>query len=210
MFAQKQQEVIPSNEKAIIHIDSTETSTPIDTMFENEVFLITEYAVSNSEWIMVDVPMNKMSKSKSGKIDFFKTGYVKKTDINLLDELSKATEKIVRITFKIVHADTNNNIPKENLRYGLEIPLKDSYQVAKMSIEWKGEIKLIDPLFYEDLYNVSFKEGELLSSNNKKFETFQKGESFFVKHNCGDGAGLYEITWVINDGIIVQRLIDTI
>tara|TARA_R110002124_G_scaffold106139_1_gene257552 strand:+ start:291 stop:968 length:678 start_codon:yes stop_codon:yes gene_type:complete len=210
VFAQKQEEVIPSNEKAIIYIDSVETSTPIDTMIENEVFLITEYDASNSEWIMVDIPMNKMSKSKSGKIDFFKTGYVKKIDINLIDEFSKELEKNVRITFKIVKADTNKNIPIENLKYGLEIPLKDSYQITKMSIEWKGEIRLTDAVFYEDLYNVSFKEGELSSSDSKKFEMFQKGESFFIKHNCGDGAGSYEITWVIKDGNIVQRLVDTI
>ena len=79
-----------------------------------------------------------------------------------------------------------------------------------MSIEWKGEIRLTDAVFYEDLYNVSFKEGELSSSDSKKFEMFQKGESFFIKHNCGDGAGSYEITWVIKDGNIVQRLVDTI
>jgi|SRR5690625_2572530 len=210
VFAQKQQEVIPSNENAIIYIDSTKTSTHIDTIIENEVFLITEYDASKSEWIMVDIPMNKMSKSKSGKIDFFKTGYVKRTDINLLDELSKATENNVRITFQIVKADTNKNIPSDNLRYGLEIPLKDSYQVTKMSIEWKGEIRLVDPVFYEDLYNVSFKEGELSSSDNKKFKLFQKGELYFIKHNCGDGAGSYEITWVIKDGNIEQRLVDTI
>ena len=210
VFPQLQPEVITSSEIAIIYRDSTQISAPIDTMFENEVFLISENNASNSDWIPVDVPQNKMSKSKSGIIDFYKKGYVKKEDVKLLDELPKMTENRVGITFQIIKAIAPKEIPEENLMYGLETSLEGSYQVDEMLIGWKGEIRLIDPLFYEDLYNVSPTVGELSSYNNKEFKIFQKGESFFIKHKCSDGAGSYEITWVIKDGNVQQRLIDTI
>lgn len=209
-FPQMQQEVIPTKEIVIAYSEPSETSTPVDTLLENEVFLITEYDDSNSEWIMVDIPQNKSSQSTSGKIDFFQSSFVKRAEIRLLDDLSVPKEKDVIINFQVIKADTTRHIPKENLRYGLEIPLRDSYRVSEMSLNWKGKRRLIDAVFYEDLFNVSFKEGNLSSTDNQQFRIYQKGTTYFIKQQCGDGSGAYEITWVIRDGEIRQRLIDEI
>ncbi len=205
---QKQVEVISNNTHLVAYSD-TINSKPIYTIQENEVFLINENIDDNFEWILVDISRNKFSKSSTGIEDFFINGFVRKSDIIRVDSLPEQADNIIKFDFRISKAETSRKNSKEIL-YGLEIPLDQSYEIDKMFITWNGERTQLEDKFFQDLYNITFKDGKYSSTDNTKFKIYKNGQTLYVKQKCGDGAGFYEITWVVLNGEIVQRLIDTI
>lgn len=207
--SQKQVEVIPINKNLVAYTD-TINSKPIHTIQENEVFLISENIDNNSEWILVDISRSKFSKSSTGMEDFFLNGFVRKSDIIRVDSLPERTDDIIKFDFKISQTEASGKKSKEKLLYGLEIPLEQSYEIDEMFITWNGEKTQLEDKFFQDLYNVTFKEGKYSSTDNTKFKIYKNRKTLYVKQKCGDGAGSYGITWVVLNGEIIQRLIDTI
>lgn len=101
-------------------------------------------------------------------------------------------------------------IPEDNLCYGLEGIFPSSTLINEMRLYWDGKLIKQDQKFYDDLFNIHFEEGIYSSKESNKFSIHSRDQTFFFKQSCGDGAGFYEITWVIENGILIQRLIDEI
>lgn len=174
-----------------------------DTIFENV------------DWKPVEISRNKYSNvdiesSIASFDDFFISGFVPVYSIETIDSLQKYDGKGIELIFSIVKADTTQVPSKTRLQYGLEIPLSLSYTVSDLYLRWNGELIQQDSSLFDDLYNVQFHEGNYSSSENPNFKFYTKDDIIYIKQECGDGAGAYEITWVIWKGKIVQRLIDQI
>lgn len=206
IIAQKQDEAITFENKLIVNREPKFDSDTIYTIKKNEVFLIVENEENNSDWLYVKITLNKFSKIKSKNI----YGFIPKSKVIFIDNLNKNSQENIALKFNLIKADTINKISYNESQYGLEIPLNLSFLVNSMSLQWKGETINLNTELYDDLYNVSFHEGNYSSIENPMFVIYEYERVFYIKQECADGAGYYEITWVINNGEIVQRIIDEI
>lgn len=193
------------------------SSDTIFTLQENEAFLFFEDDEISPDWVNIEIHRSKFSQMPSGNRDsltyhdFLVLGFVAKSDIILIESLPEHSLNDLGLVFEIINADSNMIIDETNMRYGLEVALSMSFVVQEMSLVWKGErIPQPNSLYY-DLFNVHFVSGTLSSqANSALFKMYKRDDFYFIKQQCADGAGSYEITWVVKDGKIVQRLIDTI
>jgi hypothetical protein len=206
IIAQKQDEAITFENKLIVNREPKFDSDTIYTIKKNEVFLIVENEENNSDWLYVKITLNKFSKIKSKNI----YGFIPKSKVIFIDNLNKNSQENIALKFNLIKADTINKISHNESQYGLEIPLNLSFLVNSMSLQWKGKTINLNTELYDDLYNVSFREGNYSSIENPMFVIYEYESVFYIKQECADGAGYYEITWVINNGEIVQRIIDEI
>lgn len=209
VYAQKQDEAIVLENDLIVFKEASNKSDTVYTLQKNEIFLLAENDGNDQNWIAIEISQNKFSKNTT-KHDVFITGFIPRSKIHLIDSLPKCEPNEIGLKFSIVKADTSLNIDQENLWYGLEIPLNMSYVVNEMYAVWKGELIKQDSTLYDDLYNVSFQEGVCSTSQSNRNSCYKLGDYFFIKQGCGDGAGSYEITWLLKDGVILQRMIDEI
>lgn len=217
IYAQMQDEAIMINNKTDILTNPNINSDKIRTLQKNEAFLIATDQDNDLEWMLIEIPRNKFSKiiTKSeghySYEDFFISGYILRSQYTLINSLQKYDKDDLGLIFKIEKADTKMIIDQKNMRYGLEVGLRMSYVVKEMKLICKGKHIVQDESFFDDLFNVSFIPGNYSSLENKrKFRIYHNEDYYYIKQDCGDGAGSYEITWVIKDGKIIQRLIDTI
>ena len=172
---------------------------------ENEVFFMNEEEIeADSSWIEVWIPRHKFSKYL---VDFSNSdiiGYIHKSRIKRIDSLQIENSNIPELHFKIQKADTTQELTRGT--FGLEIPLSMSYEVKKLSLIWNDSISLQKSILFDDLFNIAF-DVEIYRSNEQRFLTYRQGETYFIKQECADGAGYYEIVWVIHNGQIIQRLV---
>ncbi|WP_430401168.1 hypothetical protein [Flavobacterium sp.] len=206
IIAQKQDEAITFANKLIVNSEPKFDSDTIYIIKKNEVFLIAENHETNSDWLYVEIIQDKFSKTNSKNI----YGFIPKSKIIFIDNLNKYSQDNVVLKFNLIKADRINKIAHKESQYGLEIPLNISFSVNSMSLQWKGKTINLNTELYDDLYNVSFSEGNYSSIENSKFVIYEYESVFYIKQECADGAGSYEITWAIKNGEIVQRIIDEI
>jgi hypothetical protein len=209
VYAQKQDEAIVLEDNLIVFKDASNKSDTVYTLQKNEIFLLAENDGNDQNWIAIEISQNKFSKHIANQ-DVFITGFIPRSKIHLIDSLPKCEPSEIGLKFNIVKADTTIADNQVNLGYGLEIPLSMSFVVNDMFIEWKGSLLKQDHNLFDDLFNVAFKEGMYSTGHIKWVSSYKFGDCFYIKQGCGDGAVSYEITWVIKDGIILQRMIDEI
>lgn len=215
--AQNQEEAIILENNTFIYKKPNQSSCRIYTLDKYDILLINESDEINSDYLFVEILKNKLSKI-SKKVpnfnkheDFYTYGFIQKQKVTLLDSLQKYQANDIGLEFEVVKADTTLIINEDNMRYGLEIPLSMSFTVCEMSLIWKGKKIIQDKSIFDDLFNISFTPGIYTSiESNKNFENYFLDDYHYIKQQCGDGAGYYEITWKIKDGKIISRHIDTI
>ncbi|SEH77021.1 hypothetical protein SAMN02927937_01333 [Paenimyroides aquimaris] len=200
LYAQKQDEAIILEDKEIVYSKPSIKSKIEFTLHKNEVFLIIE---DNSDWVEIEINSDKLSKNHNNI-----TGFISKSKIHLVDNLQIDSSEDVSLSFRIVKVDlSRGNIG--NKKYGIKI-LDSSFSIEKMFLKWKDKLIEQDQKFFNDIYNISFEEGNYPNAINDKFSIYKSDDVYFIKQKCGDGAGFYEITWVVKDGKIIQRVIDEI
>jgi len=200
LYAQKQDEAIILEDKEIVYSKPSIKSKIEFTLHKNEVFLIIE---DNSDWVEIEINSDKLSKNHNNI-----TGFISKSKIHLVDNLQIDSSEDVSLSFRIVKVDlSRGNIG--NKKYGIKI-LDSSFSIEKMFLKWKDKLIEQDQKFFNDIYNISFEEGNYPNAKNDKFSIYKSDDVYFIKQKCGDGAGFYEITWVVKDGKIIQRVIDEI
>jgi hypothetical protein len=200
--------------EAYMYKEKSLTSEKIYKLPDTLVFLIDSYD-ENDDFVEISIPRNIYSKSVSNgntylHDNFYISGYVEKSGIRFIDSLKQVKGTSVGLVFYIRKADTTKTLSKTNMRYGLGIPLNMSWEVKEMYLIWKGKLIKQDRMLYDDLFNVTYRPGKYSSINNDKFRIYYDNGIYYIKQNCADGCGSYEITWVIKDGKIIQRLVDEI
>lgn len=172
---------------------------------KNEVFLIQIDQDPTSDWIGIEFPLNRFSTYSNKSEKKFSVGFVQKSMIKRVKDLERYDPDDLVLNFQIVKAV---EIPANRWVYGLEPLLEISYSVSKMTLEWKNGKSNLGPVLFDDLFNINFFEGLYSSRLNDKFSFYRNDNVVFVQQACGDGAGSYEVTWVISHGVVMQRIID--
>lgn len=210
LYGQKQDEAIILENKAVVYSKASFGSDKTYILQKNEVFLLAENEEIDKEWVQVEIHQNKLSKIPELQKNFFITGFIPRANICLVDSLPEDETNKIALKFGIVKADPSQKIAQNKIRYGLEVPIDVSYVVNEMFLDWKGKLIKQHRKYFDDLFNISFQEGVYSSKEIGRFSIHNLDDFAFIKQQCGDGAGSYEITWVIKDGFIIQRMVDEI
>ena len=174
-------------------ITGTGSNTPEKVLSNKELEKLVD---TSDEWIATRSGIKERRIASNGECS---STFAHQACLNALQMAQVSIEKI----------DTSKIISKTNVSYGLEVPL-NSNEVKELYLKWKGKLIKQDTALFDDLFNVTFKEELYSSVNNNKFSYYFKNGIYYIKQQCGDGAGFYEITWIIKNGKIIQRLIDEI
>ena len=149
------------------------------------------------------MPKHRYAKYGDDYADGETEGYVHHSRLLVLDSLEICRGDCPELVFRIAAADTSKVI--DRVVFGLEIPLAHSFEVAGLQLKWRDSTITLTEELYDDLYNVAFGAGTY-RSRDLRTRTFQRGDTYYLSQRCADGAGTYEIVWVIRDGKIIQRL----
>lgn len=191
-----------------IRKEASSKSEILSRINENEVFFYNpEYMDIDSEWIEVWQDQQKFSKQATDFSTDIIVGFIHRSRLKMLDSLELAKAGHPLLTFEIEKADTSRVF--KYAPYGLEIPLEQSNEITQLCLLWNQELMYQDDVLYDDLYNVVFETGTIVS-NEDRFITYVNGDSYFIYQQCADGAGYYEVVWVVRDGEVVQRLVGSV
>ena len=167
------------------------------------VFLEPDYGYPAFTWIRVRLPKHRYAKYGDDYADGETEGYVHHSRLLALDSLEICRGDCPELVFQLAAADTSKAPDWGAL--GLEIPLAHSFAVAGLQLKWQDEMTTLPEELYDDLYNVASGAGTY-RSRDLRTRTFQRDDKYYIWQRCADGAGSYEIVWVIRDGKIIQRL----
>ena len=207
-FAQLQDEMISASAELPIYSQNNFDSEIIGKIKPYEVFSIVEQEMESSNWFYIAQGIDQYTKLKQEDYNKSKNGYIDSSKAIFIDSLQEAENNFPILHFEITPYSSELQLDTSMSSYGLEIPIEDSYIISKFTLEWKGSEIDQKELFYNDLFNLSFDEKNIASNINDRFTTYCYGDVYYIKQMCADGAGSFEITWVIRDGKIIQRLID--
>ena len=176
-------------------------------IYENEVFWY-DYEATDKEqdWISIYIPKNDFCLDKSEPN--YIVGFIHKSRLLPLEKMKKYSGK--KLVFKYVISDfdsTNRIVDRHEGKWIYKIDGRPVWgtdgdfpktQVDKIEVKIDGyEIK-IHKVFYSDIYECD---------NN--FSVYKNGDNFFIHQWNSDGAGAYEIVWVLDKNGLKQRLVGT-
>ena len=185
----------------------SKNSNSIYKINEGELFWYDfEYKYSESDWVEVYVPEDKFTLEgyKGNSIQ----GYIHKTRLHELDSLEEYGKNNLEFKYHISDFDSTgrniiheSNMPSslvnENYIWGTDGYLPHN-QVDSISIQLNNVVIPIDSELYTDLFNVQL-----------NFKIYKIKDYYVVHHMNSDGAGFYEIAWVIDELGILQRIVGT-
>ena len=192
-----------------VRLHPDKNSEIIFTVKENRVFWVGEEIFDKSnEWTSVYIPKNIYSLA-CGFNNFFK-GYIHKSRIHLFEEMKiykkdninfRYTTKPFTENKKIVEISEEKYIQSIN---GLFIWGTDGMipqnEIDKLEIS-KNNVNIeIPEILKQDLYE---------KINLKSIKFYKINDTYFIYHWNSDGAGFYEVVWVIENNVIKQRLVGT-
>ena len=160
-----------------------------------------------SEWAEVYIPTNKFSLEDGGSSPTIK-GYIHRSRILPIEEIPeykgsdfsfayatsafKTEGKVIEYLDGEVHRINGRQI------YGTDLSTPGD-QVDGISVFVGSEKIEIHPVFYQDIFEC-----------DNEFSVHKIGELFILNQWNSDGAGAYEIVWVIDKTGVVQRLVGTL
>lgn len=174
---------------------------------EGEIFWFdTEHEDNDSNWIKIYIPKDKYSKhGYSGK---FSTGYIHRSRFIELTKLKTYEGKEFEFEYFVSDFDStgrklvieNNGYPRlenEAQTWGTDGYLPYN-QLDSIKISLDNKRLEVKPELYNDLFNI------------RKKVTIYQLQNFFIVHNQNsDGAGFYELAWLIDNEGIKLRIAGT-
>ncbi len=186
----------PNGESEIIH-----------EVYENEVFWY-DYDANEKEedWISIYIPKNDFCLGKSEPN--YKVGFIHKSRLLPLEVLKSYTGNDFSFEYKLSEFNSANRIvDKQEGKWVTAIDGRPVWgtdgnfpkiQVDDIEINIDGKRITIHKVFYSDIFEC-----------NNEFSVYKNEETYFVHQWNSDGAGAYEIVWVINKNGLKQRLVGT-
>lgn len=177
----------------------------ITRIYDNEIFSYIDDG--KSQWIEVFIPVDKFTVSCS-EIDYAE-GYIHKSRLKDVKHLPRYDEG--DITMQILTSDFNKEEHHIELIEGEFVVSIDGRPVwgRDGSLPLKG----VDNIVF-NIQNKEIKVPEVLLLDlyelSDQFKVYQKEDTYFFRQENGDGAGYYEVIWVVGNGKILQRFITTL
>ena len=173
----------------------------------NEVFWYDMQSFKNNHnWIEVYIPKNKYSLgcSETDKIH----GFIHISRLLPLTEMVQPKKGELFFEYELAEFDeSNHKIQRLDERWISDIdgrsPWGTDGTIPKIEVNGinvkMGENKInINEVFYQDIFECS-----------NDFKVYKNEGSYFVQQEISDGAGFYEIVWVIGESGLKQRLVGT-
>ncbi len=184
------------------------SSTIIHTIYENEVFWYNnEEPDQVPDWIRVNIPKNRYSVGCSDS-DIL-VGWIHKSRLLPLEELEKAAKEDLQFEYILSDFDSKNRIIDYHDNkwvtwidgrpiWGTDGNLP-SIEVTGIHAKVENIQIEISPIMYSDIYQC-----------NNRFQAYKNGDTYFLFQSNSDGAGYYEIVWVLTTKGLKQRLVGSL
>ena len=184
------------------------SSKVIYKLKDNKVFWY-DYSEKNdsSDWVVVYVPKNDFS---FGCTDFeFLVGFIHKSRLAPLDKMEEYKNSNFEFSYilkdfnpdnRIIDWVNNRSISSIDGQHvwGTDGELPKT-EINKIAIKINGEAIDVNRTFYANLFEC-----------DNEFNIYKKGDTYFVYQDNSDGAGYYQIVWVLDESGLKQRLVGTI
>lgn len=170
---------------------------------ENEVFWY-NIEESEQEWVSIYIPKDKYSLGTTSQN--YVTGYIHTSRLLPLENLSEYNRSDFTFEYVIGEFDSTDRVIDKidgkwvtsidgRTPWGIDGNTPNS-QVNDILVYMDQTPVQIHEVFYTDLYQC-----------NPHVTIYKENETYFVHHWNSDGAGAYEIVWVINKAGLLQRLV---
>jgi len=183
----------------------------IHKVFEGEFFFWSSPEIednNNSEWVEVYIPVNKYSLEDNNISSPTIKGYIHRSRIYPIEDIPiyKGSDfyfeyimqefdtvgKVIQYLYGEVYTINGRQI------YGNDLSTPGK-QVKEIIVRIENEIIPIHRVFFEDIFEC-----------DNEFEIHKVGNFFIVNQWNSDGAGAYEIVWVLDKNGVKQRLVGSI
>lgn len=179
----------------------------IHKVYENEVFWYDyEPTDQEQEWISIYIPKNNYSLGKSDPN--FIVGFIHKSRLLKLEQLEGHAGKDFNFEYQLSDFDsTNRVIDRQDGKWVTAIDGRPVWgtdgnfpktQVDNVEVIIDGKEIEIHEVFYSDIYEC-----------DSRLSIYKNGDTYFAHQLNSDGAGAYEIVWVLDKNGLKQRLVGT-
>ncbi|MDH3649696.1 MAG: hypothetical protein OEQ53_08430 [Saprospiraceae bacterium] len=179
-------------------------SEVIHMLYNDQVFWYDEDSIIGvSDWIRIYVPKDAYSLNCQEQAAL--EGYVHRSRIQPLDQLQKCQGDSLSFRYVIEPFDPEHRIIDTEGEWIVAIDGRSFWgtdgvlpmtQIAEIQVNlWDARIH-IPKVLYSDIFQ-----------SNNDFDIYRREETFFIYNPNSDGAGYYEIVWVITKDGVQQRLV---
>jgi hypothetical protein len=177
----------------------------IHKIYENEIFWYDlEFGNEHGNWMPVYIPKNDFSFNLSNS--YIISGYIHKSRLKPLTELPLYQGTDFEFKYKIEPFDSTDRIvDKQDGKWISAIDGRPvwgtdgefpSNQIGGIKVWIEGKEIKIHKLFYSDIFECK-----------ESIQIYKNDDIYFVYQRNSDGAGSYEIVWVISKNGLKQRLV---
>lgn len=179
----------------------------IHRVYENEAFWY-DYETTDKEqdWISIYIPKNDFCLGKSEPN--FIVGFIHKSRLLPLEKLEKYIGSDFSFQYTLSDFDSTNRIvDKQEGKWITAIDGRPVWgtdgnfprtKVDDIEVKIDGQEIQIHKIFYSDIYEC-----------DNDLSILKNGDTYFVHQWNSDGAGAYEIVWVLDKNGLKQRLVGT-
>lgn len=179
----------------------------IQKVYENEVFWYDyEETDQEQEWISIYIPKNDYSLEKSEPS--YIVGFIHKSRLLPLEKLQGYIGSDFSFEYKVSDFDSTNRVmDKQDGKWITAINGRPVWgtdgnfpktQVDDITVIINGQEIEIHEVFYSDIFEC-----------DNGISIYKNGDTYFVHQWNSDGAGAYEIVWVLGQNGLKQRLVGT-
>ena len=171
---------------------------------ENEAFWFNDFG---EDWIEVFIPQDKFSVEDTD--DLMIGGYIHKSKVQRIENLTLADQDEVRFKYELREFKRENHIDNGNGKFVTKIDGRKIWgtdgnypkiEIQKINASIKDKTIEIHKVLFLDLYEC-----------DTRITKYKNGNTYFIHQYCSDGAGFYELLWVINEEYgLTQRIVGSV
>lgn len=176
-------------------------------LMDCEAFWFNEDLEGN--WVEVFIPSDKFSMEYTNENASMISGYIHKSRLQKISSLSLASNKEIQFNVEYVNFEKGNHIIEKEKDFVTKIDGRTIWgtdgnypkqEIKNIDLVLKGKNVDIHRVFYMNLFECY-----------DDIPVYKKGSTYFVYQFCSDGAGGYELLWVIDEKKgLIQRLVGSI
>lgn len=208
LFAQKQEMLIVANDTVAVFEQPDTNATVMSKLPKGCVVLLTDGAEDTPNWYKIEIANDSFSKITNGNYLDFITAYIPKSQILTEQQLPVATPSAINLEFRIATKYFDTETRERTSGYGLDNFTDTALVVTKMWVHWNSTKTPQDTILFNDLFTMTSEAGKFATEHKATIYTWN--QFYYIKQSCADGAGAYDIIWVLKNGKVIQRIIDEI
>ncbi|MCU4174078.1 hypothetical protein [Carboxylicivirga sp. N1Y90] len=174
---------------------------------DNKAFWYDHSVKDTTDWILVYIPKNDFS---LGCSDYnLIEGFIHKSRLLPIRGLDEYTNSDFKFSYVLGSFNSTNRVIEKISNRSIKLIDGQSFwgtdgelptvEIKSINVNLKGLDIEIHKAFYNNLFEC-----------DNDFTIYEQNETFFIYQDNSDGAGYYQVLWVINKNGLIQRLVGTI